>query len=140
MARVVIGRRTLLVGATLAFTARVEAQTWPNRPIRLVVPYPPGGAVDLIARLYGQGLSVRLGQPVVIENRPGSGGNLASDAVAHAAPDGYTLLQGPDNVFMSNPHLYRHMSFDPFKDLVPVTSLLLTNSCWRCTLRCRLRT
>lgn len=100
------------------------ASTWPNRPIRLVVPYPPGGAVDLIARLYGQGLSVRLGQPVVIENRPGSGGNLASDLVAHAAPDGYTLLQGSDNVFMTNPHLYSRMSFDPFKDLVPVTTLL----------------
>ena len=95
----------LLVAALIAANTAVPSQaqtpsstpTWPNRPIRLVVPYPPGGAVDLIARLYGQGLSVRLGQPVVIENRPGSGGNLASDAVAHAAPDGYTLLQGPDN-------------------------------------------
>jgi tripartite-type tricarboxylate transporter receptor subunit TctC len=116
----------LAVVALIAGAAPAGAQTstWPNRPIRLMVPYPPGGAVDLIARLYGQGLTVRLGQPVVIENRPGSGGNLASDAVAHAAPDGYTLLQGPDNVFMSNPHIYRHMSFDPFKDLVPVTSLL----------------
>ena len=122
----------LLVAALITSNTAVPSQaqtpastpTWPTRPIRLVVPYPPGGAVDLIARLYGQGLSVRLGQPVVIENRPGSGGNLASDAVAHAAPDGYTLLQGPDNVFMSNPHLYRYMSFDPFKDLVPVTSLL----------------
>ncbi len=79
--------------------------------------------MDLIARLYGQALSVRLGQPVVIENKPGSGGNLASDTVAKAAPDGYTLLHGSDNVFMSNPHIYGRMSFDPFKDLVPVTSL-----------------
>ncbi len=122
-------RRVLLVVAALvaantAVPSQAQTPPWPSRPIRLVVPYPPGGAVDLIARLYGQGLSARLGQPVVIENRPGSGGNLASDAVAHAAPDGYTLLQGPDNVFMSNPHIYRHMSFDPFKDLVPVTSLL----------------
>ena len=97
-------RRVLLVVAVLIAAntavpsqAQTSTPTWPNRPIRLVVPYPPGGAVDLIARLYGQGLSVRLGQPVVIENRPGSGGNLASDAVANAAPDGYTLLQGPDN-------------------------------------------
>src|SRR4029077_19379901 len=89
----------------------------PSRPIRLVVPYPPGGAVDLIGRLYAQALSVRLGQPVVIENKPGSGGNLASDTVAKAAPDGYTLLHGSDNVFMSNPHIYSHMSFDPLKDL-----------------------
>src|SRR5437867_655696 len=67
------------------------APSYPSRPIRLLVGYPPGGAADIIARLYGQGLSVRLGQPVVIENRPGSGGNLASDAVAKASPDGYTL-------------------------------------------------
>jgi tripartite-type tricarboxylate transporter receptor subunit TctC len=107
-----------------ALACAASAETWPSRPIRLVVPYPPGGAVDLIARLYGQGLSIRVGQPVVIENRPGSGGNIAGDVVAHAAPDGYTLFQGPDNVFMSNPHIYRHMSFDPFKDFVPVMSLL----------------
>jgi tripartite-type tricarboxylate transporter receptor subunit TctC len=88
-----------------------------------VIPYPPGGAVDLIARLYGQGLSTRLGQPVVIENKPGSGGNLASDLVAKATPDGYTLLHGSDNVFMSNPHIYAKMPFDPFKDLMPVSSL-----------------
>ena len=118
-------KRMLASALTLvALTASAFADTYPSRPIRLVVPYPPGGAVDLIARLYGQGLSIRLGQPVVIENRPGSGGNLAGDLVAHAAPDGYTLFQGPDNVFMSNAHIYRHMSFDPFKDLMPVMSLL----------------
>jgi len=110
-----------LVIATFATTA--DAQSYPSRPIRVIVPYPPGGAVDLIARLYGQGLSIRLGQPVVIENKPGSGGNLASDTVAKAAPDGYTLLHGSDNVFVSNPHIYRHMPFDPMKDLVPVASL-----------------
>jgi tripartite-type tricarboxylate transporter receptor subunit TctC len=118
-------KRMLATALTLvALVSAASAETWPSRPIRLVVPYPPGGAVDLIARLYGQGLSIRLGQPVVIENRPGSGGNLAGDLVAHAAPDGYTLFQGPDNVFMSNAHIYRHMSFDPFKDLMPVMSLL----------------
>jgi tripartite-type tricarboxylate transporter receptor subunit TctC len=111
------------VVALAALTAAAAADTWPNRPIRLVIPYPPGGAVDLIARLYGQGLSTRLGQPVVIENKPGSGGNLASDLVAKAAPDGYTLLHGSDNVFMSNPHIYAKMPFDPFKDLAPVSSL-----------------
>ena len=106
-----------------AAMAPAQAQTYPNRPIRLIVGYPPGGAVDLIARLYGQGLSVRLGQPVVIENKPGSGSNLAGDLVAHSAPDGYTLFHGPDNVFMSNPHIYSKMPFDVFKDLVPVASL-----------------
>jgi tripartite-type tricarboxylate transporter receptor subunit TctC len=112
---------TLLIFGALAGTA--FAQAWPNRPIRVVVGYPPGGAVDLIARLYAQALSVRLGQPVVVENRPGSGSNLAGDIAAHAAPDGYTLFHGPDNVFMSNPHIYSKMPFDPFKDLVPVTSI-----------------
>ena len=111
-----------LAAAALASRPAV-AQAWPSRPIRLLVGFPPGGATDIIARLYGQALSQRLGQPVVIENRPGSGGNMASDAAAKAAPDGYTLLHGTDNVFMSNPHIYGRMPFDPFKDLVPVASL-----------------
>jgi tripartite-type tricarboxylate transporter receptor subunit TctC len=100
-----------------------RAQTYPSRPIRLLVGFPPGGAADIIARLYGQSLSVRLGKPVVIENRPGSGGNLAGDAVVKSAPDGYTLMHGSDNVFISNPHVYARMPFDPLKDLVPVASL-----------------
>jgi tripartite-type tricarboxylate transporter receptor subunit TctC len=110
-------------GAALAASRPAAAQAWPSRPIRLLVGFPPGGATDIIARLYGQALSQRLGQPVVIENRPGSGGNMASDAAAKATPDGYTLLHGTDNVFMSNPHIYGRMPFDPFKDLVPVASL-----------------
>jgi tripartite-type tricarboxylate transporter receptor subunit TctC len=112
---------TTLIFFALATSAL--AQAYPNRPIRLIVGYPPGGAVDLIGRLYAQALSVRLGQPVVVENKPGTGGNLASDAVAKATPDGYTLLHGTDNVFMSNPHIYGKMPFDPFKDLVAVASL-----------------
>jgi tripartite-type tricarboxylate transporter receptor subunit TctC len=99
------------------------AQTYPNRPIRILVGYPPGGATDIIARLVGQGLSARLGQPVVIENKPGSGSNVAGDAAAKAEPDGYTLLHGPDNMFIVNPHIYPKMAFDPLKDLVPVASL-----------------
>jgi tripartite-type tricarboxylate transporter receptor subunit TctC len=117
-------KRTLLTALTfVVFITGALAQTYPNRPIRVIVGYPPGGAVDLIARLYGQGLSVRLGQPVVIENKPGSGSNLAADMAAKSAPDGYTLFHGPDNVFMSNPHIYRNMPFDVFKDLVPVASV-----------------
>jgi tripartite-type tricarboxylate transporter receptor subunit TctC len=112
-----------LVFATFATIA--AAQTYPSRPIRLIVGFPPGGAVDIIARIYAQGLSARLGQPVVVENKPGTGGNLASDTVAKAAPDGYTLLHGTENVFISNPHVYgARMPFDPFKDLVPITSLV----------------
>ena len=99
-------------------------QSYPNRPIRLMVGFPPGGAVDIIARIYAQGLSARIGQPVVVENKPGTGGNLASDT-AKAAPDGYTLLHGTENVFISNPHVYgARMPLDPFKEVVPVTSLV----------------
>ncbi len=117
----VIGTIALLLAAVVA----APAQTYPNRPIRLIVGFPPGGAVDIIARIYAQGLSTRLGQPVVVENKPGTGGNLASDSVAKAAPDGYTLLHATENVFISNPHVYgTRMPFDPFKDLVPVTSLV----------------
>ena len=118
-----IGRMLIAALALVALTANAVAQDWPNRPIRLIVGYPPGGAVDLIGRLYAQGLSTRLGQPVVVENRPGSGSNLAGDIAAHSAPDGYTLFHGPDNVFMSNPHIYAKMPFDIFKDFVPVASI-----------------
>jgi len=119
-------RGVLLALFALAATAdAVAAQAYPNRPIRLLVGFPPGGASDIIARLYVQGLSVRLGQPVVIENKPGTGGNLASDLAAKATSDGYTLLHGTENVFVSNPHVYgARMPFDPFKDLVPVASLV----------------
>src|SRR5258708_4033381 len=121
------GLLRLIFTAALLFAGaaatHAQAQTYPNRPIRLLVGFPPGGAVDLIARLYGQGLSVRLGQPVVIENKPGSGSNLAADIAAKSAPDGYTLFHGTDNVFMSNPHVYGRMPFDVFKDLGPVASV-----------------
>jgi tripartite-type tricarboxylate transporter receptor subunit TctC len=100
------------------------AQTYPNRPIRLLVGFPPGGATDIIARLVAQGLSTRLGVPVVVENKPGSGTNIAGDAAAKADPDGYTILHGPDNMFIANPHLYAKMTFDPLKDLAPITSLV----------------
>lgn len=119
-----ICRLLLALLALFALTDAALPQAYPSRPIRLVVGFPPGGAADIIARLYAQGLSIRLGQPVVIENKPGTGGNLASDTVAKAAPDGYTLLHGTENVFIANPHVYQRMPFDPFKDLVLVASLV----------------
>ena len=112
-----------ILAAMLATAA--AAETYPARPIRLMVSFPPGGAADLVARLVGQPLSVRLGQPVVIENRPGANGSLAGEQVARAAPDGYTLLAGPSALFVINPHLYAKMSFDPLKELVPVASVQL---------------
>jgi len=100
------------------------AQTYPARPIRLLVSFPPGGASDLVARTLGQPLGARLGQPVVVENRPGSNGNLAGELAAHATPDGYTPLLGPSSLFAINPHLYAKMAIDPLKDLLPVASLV----------------
>jgi tripartite-type tricarboxylate transporter receptor subunit TctC len=99
------------------------AENYPSRPIRLYVAFPPGGAADIVARLVAQPLSERLGQPVVVENKPGSGGNIVGDLVAHAAPDGYSLLIGPDNLFTINPHIFSKMSFDPLKDIVPVSTV-----------------
>ena len=97
---------------------------YPDRPVKIVVPIPPGGAPDLTARIIADKLSPRLGQPVVVENRPGSNGNIAGEAVAKAPPDGYTLLLGQDSLITVNPALYPRMGFDPFKDLEPVASLV----------------
>ena len=116
----------LAVLATLAMLASAApGEPYPTRPIRLLVSFPPGGASDLIARTLGQPLSVRLGQPVVVENRPGSNGNLAGELAAHAAPDGYTLLLAPSSLLAVNPHLYAKMAIDPLKELLPVASLVV---------------
>src|SRR3954471_7599120 len=115
----------LVIAALVAFAATgAHAQSYPTRAIRLLVSFPPGGAADLVARVVGQPLSARLGQPIVVENRPGSNGNLAGDLVAHAAPDGYTLLLGPSALFGINPHLYAKLPIDPLKELLPVASLV----------------
>ena len=116
--------RLVLATVVVFATTFAHAQSYPTRAIRLLVSFPPGGAADLVARVVGQPLSARLGQPVVVENRPGSNGNLAGDLVAHAVPDGYTLLLGPSALFGINPHLYAKMSIDPLKDLLPVASLV----------------
>jgi len=110
--------------ALAALAAPAMAQNWPTRPIKLIVSFPPGGASDLIGRVIGAALSERLGQPIVVENRPGANGNVAGEAAARAAPDGYTLLLGPSALFAINPHLYAKMPIDPLKDLLPVASLV----------------
>ena len=106
-----------------ALPLQVGAQ-YPTRAVRIVVPIPPGGAPDIAARVIGDKLSGSLGQPVVIENRAGSNGNIAGDLVAHSTPDGYTLLLGMDSLIAINPHLYPKMSFSTLKDLVPVATLV----------------
>jgi tripartite-type tricarboxylate transporter receptor subunit TctC len=116
-----LSRRTLMA-ASAAFpltAATARAQAWPSRPLRLVIPFPPGGAQDNVGRLIGLKLSERLGQQVVADNRPGASGVLAADIVAHAPPDGYTLLLGNISSHTINPHIQK-VPYDPFSSFVPV--------------------
>lgn len=106
------------------FATGALAQSYPTKAVRLVVAFPPGGATDVIARVVGQPLSVRLGQPVVVDNRPGSNGNIAADIVAKSAADGHTLLLGSDSLFGINPHLYAKMPVDPMKAFIPIATLV----------------
>ena len=109
---------------TALFTTATLAQSYPSRPIKLLVPIPPGGAPDIVARVLGQALSEAMGQPVVVENRVGSNGNIASEVTAKAAPDGYTLLLCADSQIVINPHLYKNrMPLDTLKDLTPVATI-----------------
>jgi len=118
-----MGRSALLFGifATVAVVAPAHAQTtYPDKPIRFVVPFPPGGGADNLARAIVPKASQILGQPIVIENKPGAGGNIGAADVARAAPDGYTLLQGTNGTHGINQALYAKTGFDPVKDFVPV--------------------
>jgi tripartite-type tricarboxylate transporter receptor subunit TctC len=118
--------RTLIACIALACSSLALAQSdYPNRPVRLIVTVPPGGAADFIARLVGGKVSEALGQPVLVENRGGAGGTIAADAVAKAAPDGYTLLQNSITTHGVGPHLYSKLPYDPVKDFAPVSGLAL---------------
>jgi tripartite-type tricarboxylate transporter receptor subunit TctC len=116
--------RSTAAACGVLFATLAMAQSYPDRPIRLLVAFPPGGAADIVGRLVAQSLSVRLGQPVVVENRPGSNGNIAGDVVAHAAADGYTLLLASGSLYSVNPHLYAKMTLDPFKELLPIVTIV----------------
>src|SRR5437764_10529130 len=109
--------------AALPAVSRVaRAQSYPSRPVHIIVPFPAGQATDTIARLTGQSLSERLGQPFVIENRTGAGGNIATESVVRATPDGYTLLPvGLSNAI--NATLYQKLSFNFIRDIAPVASI-----------------
>jgi len=118
--------RSFLAAVLLAFCAAAAAQTdFPNRPLRLVVTVPPGGAADFIARLVGGKLAESLGQPVVVENKAGASGTIAADAVAKAPADGYTLLQNSITTHGIGPHLFGKLPYDPVKDFAPVSGLAL---------------
>jgi tripartite-type tricarboxylate transporter receptor subunit TctC len=113
--------RSLVFTAALLVSCAAHAQGWPAKSIRWIVPYPPGGSTDIATRVVAERVGQVLGQPAVVENRAGAGGNIGIDAAAKSAPDGYTLLVAPDAI-ASNPHLYK-ISWDPFRDFAPVIQL-----------------
>jgi tripartite-type tricarboxylate transporter receptor subunit TctC len=123
-------RRHLAAAALAApfLPGTARAQAWaPTRPIRFVVPFPPGGATDVVARVLGERLQDRLGQPVTVENRTGAGGNLGVENVVRSAPDGYSILMGTTGTLTINPHLYSNMGFNPATDLAPVSMAFATD-------------
>src|SRR5579862_1778392 len=113
--------------AALAFAALLPAvaaaQAWPARTVKMIVPFPAGGATDVVARLLGQKLGEAWGQSVVIENRSGAGGNIGGEAAAHSAADGYTLFMASGSIVTANPYMYKSLPYDPAKDFVAITNV-----------------
>ncbi len=118
--------RLCALAAGLCAAAPAAAQAYPVKPIRMISPYAPGGGSDTLARVIGQKLSETIGQPVVVDNRPGAAGSLGAELVAKSAPDGYTVLVTPSAVLTINPHLYSNLRYDPFRDFAHITAA--TNS------------
>ena len=116
----------ILTLALLALGA--QAQTYPAKPIRLICPFPPGGAVDIASRAVAHALTQQLGQPVTVDNRPGAGGNIGAEIAAKSAPDGYTLLMATSNILAINPALYSKVPFDSLKDFAPVSIVVSLNN------------
>lgn len=126
-------RRRVLKGATLlgaaaalpalATRAHAQAAGWPNKPVRLIVPFAPGGSTDIVGRLMAQKLTAQLGQPVVVENRAGAGGTIGAEAIARSAPDGYTIGVGTVSTCGTAPNTYKNIKYDPRKDYVPIVNI-----------------
>ncbi|MDO8718220.1 MAG: tripartite tricarboxylate transporter substrate binding protein [Polaromonas sp.] len=119
-------RRSALIGValsaiTLAVTPAAAQTSWPNKPVKIVVPFAPGGTTDILARAVAPELSKALGQPFIVENRAGAGGNIGADLVAKSAPDGYTILMGTVGTHGINKSLYSRLAYDPQKDFAPIT-------------------
>ena len=118
--------RALGFALASALAGATAAQTYPTKPIRVIVPYPPGDAVDILSRLIGPRVSERLGQQMIVENRPGASGQIGLDLAAHAPADGYTVAMGQGGNLVVAPHTYRKLPYDPLKDFAPV-AILATN-------------
>jgi len=126
--RTALPRIFVAIAAAIALAASglASGETYPAKPIHFIVPYPAGGPLDTVARLLGQKVSESVRQPVIVENRPGAGGNIGADLVAKSAPDGYTILMGAVATHAINPTLYAHIPYDPVKDFAPVTQVAST--------------
>jgi len=111
-----------------ALVAGAHAQSWPSRPVKLIVPFPPGGSTDILARALGHGLSAELAQAVIIDNRPGAGGSIGAEAAAKAAPDGYTIMMGHLGTLAVNVGIYKHLPYDPLKSFAPVCLMAIVPS------------
>ena len=107
----------------LLIASTADSQSWPQKGVRIIVPFAPGGASDLMPRIVGEKLSAFWSQPVLIENRPGAAGNIGMEAGAKSPPDGYTLLSAPNGNLVVNPHMYSSLPYDVFKDLAPITRI-----------------
>ena len=118
--------RSLLVLLSLALAGGAFAQQYPAKPVRIIVPFPPGQATDILARLLGDQLSKSLGQQFIADNRPGAGGAVGTEAAAKAAPDGYTLVMATISTFGINPSLYPKLGYSPLRDFAPISNLGLT--------------
>src|SRR3954469_14800907 len=116
----------MLAATAMALPGFVHAQAYPAKPVRLVVPFPPGGSLDFAGRLIAQKLTEMWGQSVVVENKPGAGGNIGADYVAKSPPDGYTILLGALSTHAVNPSLYKSMPYDAAKDFAPITLIAVT--------------
>lgn len=122
-ARAIAASMVLIGGATFGCVGSAAAQIYPSKPVRIVVPFPAGGPLDLSARLIADALATRLKQPFIVENRPGASGNLGTEAVAKAAPDGYSLLFALDTPLTVNPALFDKLGFDPLRDFTPIATV-----------------
>ena len=117
--------KSLLIVLLAGLCTAAAAQSWPSKPVRIVVAYPPGGGIDVMARQFAEKLTGMWGQPVIVENKPGANTILATETVAKSAPDGYTVLLTTDATFSINPHLYAKLPYDAQRDFIPVTMLVL---------------
>jgi tripartite-type tricarboxylate transporter receptor subunit TctC len=122
LALLALAKCSLVIAALSSFLlSPAQAQSWPNKPVKLVVPFPPGGGADIVARLLAQGLTERWGQQVVIENKPGANTILAAEQVARSSPDGYTLLMAMDTTLTQNQFLFTKLPYDPISDFTPIS-------------------